>query len=68
MSNPFESSWVIELGEGKKAMPQSSREVRSELEHHFCSDWKASTVGTDVTAVPLNDKAWNPAISVPAAG
>ena len=29
---------------------------------------KAYTAGTDVTAVPLNDKALNPAISVPAAG
>jgi hypothetical protein len=29
---------------------------------------KAYTAGTDVTAVPLNDKAFNPAISVPAPG
>jgi hypothetical protein len=49
-------------------MPQSSLWVRSELGHDFCSDWKAYTAGTDVTAVPLNDKAFNPAISVPAPG
>jgi hypothetical protein len=57
----------MELREGKKkAMPQPSREVRSEPGASLLFGLvKASTAGTDVTAVPLNDKALNPQFQFP---